>query len=99
METKEIQEKLKAASYFSRDNVDADVYDGLSKLRALLCERGEDDPHLLNKGNVIAIWYLTGLTYDGNPQLIIRKHEDCYQEQQATRGSLLQLQLILIFNR
>lgn len=72
MEINEIREKLKAAPYFSRDNVAPNVYNGLSKMRTLLCERGEDDPHLLSKGNVTAVWYLTDLTYDGNPQILIR---------------------------
>lgn len=72
VDIKEIEEKLSAAPQLSQDNVDEDVYEGLFKMRSLLCERGEDDPHLLSKGNVIAVWYFTSLTYDGNPQLLIR---------------------------
>ena len=72
VDIREIEEKLSVAPQLSQDNVDEDVYEGLFRMRSLLCERGEDDPHLLSKGNVIAVWYFTNLTYDGNPQLLIR---------------------------
>lgn len=67
-----IEEKLYNAPFFTKSDVGGETYEGLSQIRALLCERGEGDSHLLNKDNVLGVWYLTSLTFDGNPQLIIR---------------------------
>lgn len=70
---KTIQEKLSRTPLFSNDNVELGLYAKLTELRKILCEREEDSEQLLNKGNIIAVWLLTGLTFDGKPQLIVRK--------------------------
>lgn len=72
VDIKTIEEKLYNAPLFSEADMDEELYDGLAQMRAFLCERGAGDSHLLSRDYVLGVWYLTALTFDGNPQLIIR---------------------------
>jgi hypothetical protein len=69
--------KMKNFEYFSRNNIPEnifrkDLYDPLTNLRETLLKREAGDTHIFNKGNVTGLWLLTKMTYDGNPQLIMR---------------------------
>ena len=77
MTNTEIKEILNNTRYFSPEEMPKDIYDRFSRLRTTLMTREEDDTCLLNKGNVIGVWYMTDLSYDeGNPQIILRVDQD-----------------------
>ncbi len=69
----EIAQKLNDMPFFSLGTVGDELFRDFNTLKKTLEERGENDHHQLNKGNVTGIWYLSGLKYEeGNPQLLVR---------------------------
>lgn len=60
--------------YFSENNVDKEFYKQFSQLRNILTSRTEQDVHQLNPRNVTGVWFLTEMSCDGNPQLILRSN-------------------------
>lgn len=68
---------LNSAPYFSEyDTTDAEIYNGVEKLRELLLSRSEDDPHIINKRTLQNVWILTEYICEDNynPYLIIRSN-------------------------
>ena len=66
-----VRNALFSAPYLSEyDTSDREVYEGSVKLREVLINRSEDDPHIINKKNLQNVWILTEY-YDANDDIVI----------------------------
>ena len=72
-----IAEALFSAPFLSEyDTSDREVYEGSVRLREALMTRSEDDPHIINSGNLQNVWILTN--YFANSEEVTGENSNPY---------------------